>query len=591
MQQRPPLSSFNMQPSFNMQRQPSLSSFNMQGPLSSFNAASLKNKMNQAAYNARRYVSGAAGSVTGAVNSFINPNNPNNPNAAAVKPNRFASSRSKGSGSGVVGDGEYQMFTRAQLNDLYGNNSGKRPSSSSSLMDILNFGKGPVDSMIMMFQLYIALIASLSRLIENASSRGVSLLFGNEALINLFSVFLENALNIILNKKVGNMTLEQLHDSLKANQPKLEQMSALLISAVSVLAQGLSDICSKIAMEWVTKYLPGLLKSAAIGASGAAEAGINAATGGAFDEVMNIFSASAAVVGAAMKVINALASSSEDFSKAFKTVKDAYDKIIKLKDLFSQSPSEIAAELRDVATSATAAVIPQSAKDFADTLTSKTLDLKRNPFLKVSLGYGQNGEPSSQSPSSQLTQPSQSPSSQSPSSPSSPQSKVIDTLATSIKNDFGTAKDEASKLGINVKGLSDLAEKIKTNSKLALFLAQRFGMTVTGLQGSMLTRLADELEKTSGNPENASVRGLKFAGKNIRPIAAGLGKVSQHLDNASKFIYQGGSKSRDKNKMKSRKYLKNKKHLKRYMSNLRRKTAKKELDLLNGIHDFKSMIR
>jgi hypothetical protein len=587
MQQRP-LSSFNMQPSlssFNMQRQPSLSSFNMQGPLSSFNAASLKNKMNQAAYNARRYVSGAAGSVTGAVNSFINPNNPNNPNAAAVKPNRFASSGSKGSGSGVVGDGEYQMFTRAQLNDLYGNNSGKRPSSSSSLMGIFNFGKGPVDSMIMMFQLYIALIASLSRLIENASSRGISLLFGNEALINLFSVFLENALNIILNKKVANMTLEQLHESLKANQPKLEQMSALLINAVSALAQGLSDICSKIAMEWVAKYLPGLLKSAALGASGAAQAGINAATGGAFDEVMNIFSASAAVVGAAMKVINALASSSEDFSKAFKTVKDAYDKIIKLKDIFSQSPSEIAAELRDVATSATAAVIPQSAKDFADTLTSKTLDLKRNPFLKVSVGYGQNGEPSSQ-----LTQPSQSPSSQSPSSPSSPQSKVIDTLATSIKNDFGTAKDEASKLGINVKGLSDLAEKIKTNSKLALFLAQRFGMTVTGLQGSMLTRLADELEKTSGNPENASVRGLKFAGKNIRPIAAGLGKVSEHLDNASKFIYQGGSKSRDKNKMKSRKYLKNKKHLKRYMSNLRRKTAKKELDLLNGIRDFKSMI-
>jgi hypothetical protein len=297
-----------------------------------------------------------------------------------------------------------------------------------------------------------------------------------------------------------------------------------------------------------------------------------------------------------MKIINALASSGENFGEAFATVKKAYDEIINLIELFGKSPIEIAAGLRDVAASATAAVIPQSAKDFANTLTSKVLDLKRNPFLKVSVGYGQNGEPSSQltqpsqSPSSQSPS-SQSPSSQSPSSPSSPQSKVIDTLATSIKNDFGTAKDEASKLGINVKGLSDLAEKIKTNSKLALFLAQRFGMTVTGLQGSMLTRLADELEKTSGNPENASVRGLKFAGKNIRPIAAGLGKVSEHLDNASKFIYQGGSKSRDKNKMKSRKYLKNKKHLKRYMSNLRRKTAKKELDLLNGIRDFKSMIR
>ena len=552
-------------------------------PLLSFNAASLKNQMNQAAFqarqaasNARQYVSGAAGSVTGAVNSFINPN-------GTVKPNRFASSGSKGSGSGIVDDGEYKMFTRDQLNDLYGNNSGKH--KSSSLMDIFNFGKGPVDSMIMMFQLYIALIASLSRLIENASSRGVSLLFGNEALINLFSVFLENALNIILNKKVADMTLEQLHESLKANQPKLQQMSALLINAVSALAQGLSDICSKIAMEWVAKYLPGLLKSAAIGASGAAQAGVNAATGGAFDEVMNIFSASAAVVGAAMKVITALASSSEDFSKAFKTVKDAYDKITELKDLFSKSPSEISAGLRDVAVSATAAVIPQSAKDFANTLTSKTLDLKRNPFLKVSLGYGQNGEPSSPaSPSSA------SPSSQSPlsASPSPPQSKEIDTLATSIKNDFGTAKDEASKLGINVTGLSDLAEKIKTNSKLALFLAQRFGMTITGLQASMLTRLADEI-KDSGDPKNATVRGLNFVEKNIRPIATGLGNVSKHLDNASNFIYKGGSKSRDKNQTKSRKYFKNKKHLKRYMSNLRRKTAKKELDLLNGIRDLKSM--
>jgi len=564
-------------------------------PLLSFNAASLKNQMNQAAFqarqaasNARQYVSGAAGSVTGAVNSFINPN-------GTVKPNRFASSGSKDSGSGVVGDGEYKMFTRDQLNDLYGNNSGKRTSSFMNT-NFLSLGEGPVDSMIMMFQFYIALIAALSRLSMNAASMSASLLFGNEALINLFSVFLENALNIILNRKVGDMTLEELHESLKANQPKLQQMSALLINAVSALAQGLSDICSKIAMEWVAKYLPGLLKSAAIGASGAAQAGVNAATGGAFDEVMNIFSASAAVVGAAMKVITALAGSSEDFSKAFKTVKDAYDKITNLKDLFSKSPSEISAGLRDVAASATAAVIPQSAKDFANTFTSKTFDLKRNPFLKVSLGYGQNGEPSSQlTQLTQLTQSPSSPSSPSPSSPSSPpsqlspQSKEIDTLANKIKENFGTVKDIASKLGINVKGLSDLAEKIRTNSRLALFLAQRFGMTVTGIQGSMLTRLADEI-KDSGDPKNATVRGLNFVEKNIRPIAAGLGKVSDRFDKASKFIYQGGSKSRDKNKMKSRKYLKNQKYFKRYMSNLRRKTAKKELDLLNGIRDLKSMI-
>jgi hypothetical protein len=178
-----------------------------------------------------------------------------------------------------------------------------------------------------------------------------------------------------------------------------------------------------------------------------------------------------------------------------------------------------------------------------------------------------------------------------------PSESSIRNLANKIKENFGTVKDIASKFGITVTGLSDLAEKIRTNSNLALFLAQRFGMTVTGIQGSMLTRLADAIKheiKNSGDPENSTVRRLNFVEKNIRPVATGLNKVSKRLDNASNFIYKdsggGGSKSRDKNKMKSRKYLKNKKHLKRYMSNLRRKTAKKELDLLNGIRDFKSMI-
>ena len=577
MQQRqPPLSSFYMQ------RQPSLSSFNMQRQpsLSSFNAASLKNKMNQAAYNARQYVSGAAGSVTGAVNSFMNPN------AAAVKPNRFASSRSgSGSGSGVVGDGGYQMFTRAQLNDLYGNNSGKH--KSSSLMGIFNFGKGPVDSMIMMFQLYIALIASLSRLIENASSRGISLLFGNEALINLFSVFLENALNIILNKKVGDMTLEQLDESLKANQPKLQQMSALLINAVSALAQGLSDICSKIAMEWVTKYLPGLLKSAAIGASSAAEAGINAATMGAFGEVLEIFSASAAVVGAAMKVINALASSSEDFSKAFTTVKNAYDKITELKDLFSKSPSEISAGLRDVAASATAAVIPQSAKDFANTLTSKVLDLRPNPYLSAP-------------------------------APTTLGNAVGTTLGNAIGNAIGSATNKGLNKGVELglKGISGISKGIKGAASTIsnLFLTTPTGEPVNNGDGipikiSLWNRISKSLFdsamkkiKDSGKYGQVNATIVQYILRNpdilipFLPIPYNVAAVAFRLvQTYIKHVYQPktaaaptnvvGGNRRYKNKS-----IKNKKHLKRYMSNLRRKTAKKELDLLNGIRDFKSMI-
>ena len=580
------------------QRQPPLSSFNMQRPFSSFNTTSLRNQMNQAAFkarqaasNAKQFVSGAAGSVSGAVNSFINPN------AAAVKPNRFASSGSKGSGSGsgIVGDGGYPIYTRAQLNELYGNNSGKRTSSFMNT-NFLSLGEGPVDHMIMMFQLYIALIAALSRLSMNAASMSASLLFGNEALINLFSVFLENALNIILNRKVADMSFDELHQSLKDNQPKLEQMSALLINAMSTLAVGLSDICSKIATEWVAKVLPGLLQSSAKGVASAAKAGLAVATVGASDEVLDIISTSASTVGLIVKTIQGLASSAGDFSKALTTVQDAYKKLMELKDLFSKSPSEIAEAMRDAAVSATAAAIPQSAKDFANTFTSKAFDLKRNPFVKVSLGFGQNGEPSSSASSSASPPSASSP----PSSELTPPSESsIHNLASKIKENFGTVKDIASKFGITVTGLSDLAEKIRTNSKLALFLAQRFGMTVTGIQGSMLTRLADAIKheiKNSGDPENATVRGLNFVEKNIRPVAVGLGKVSDRLDKASKFIYKdgggGGSKSRDKNKnkMKSRKYLKNKKHFKRYMSNLRRKTAKKELDLLNGIRDFKSMI-
>ena len=582
------------------QRQPPLSSFNMQRPFSSFNTTSLRNQMNQAAFkarqaasNAKQFVSGAAGSVSGAVNSFINPN------AAAVKPNRFASSGSKGSGSGsgsgIVGDGGYPIYTRAQLNELYGNNSGKRTSSFMNT-NFLSLGEGPVDHMIMMFQLYIALIAALSRLSMNAASMSASLLFGNEALINLFSVFLENALNIILNRKVADMSFDELHQSLKDNQPQLEQMSALLINAMSTLAVGLSDICSKIATEWVAKVLPGLLQSSAKGVASAAKAGLAVATVGASDEVLDIISTSASTVGLIVKTIQGLASSAGDFSKALTTVQDAYKKLMELKDLFSKSPSEIAEAMRDAAVSATAAAIPQSAKDFANTFTSKALDLKRNPFVKVSLGFGQNGEPSSSASSSASPPSASSP----PSSELTPPSESsIHNLASKIKENFGTVKDIASKFGITVTGLSDLAEKIRTNSKLALFLAQRFGMTVTGIQGSMLTRLADAIKheiKNSGDPESATVRRLNFVEKNIRPVAVGLGKVSDRLDKASKFIYKdgggGGSKSRDKNKnkMKSRKYLKNKKHFKRYMSNLRRKTAKKELDLLNGIRDFKSMI-
>jgi len=561
----------------------------------------LANKAGQAASNARQFVSGAA-------NAFTNPNPASNP----VKANRFASSGDNGSGSGVASDGEYKMFTRAELNNLYGNGSGNRRFSFMNT-DFFSLGEGPIEHIIMMFQLYIALIAALSRLSMNAASMSASFLFGNETLINIFSIFLENALNLILNRNVADMTLKQLHQSLVDNKLKLQQMSALLINEMSALALGLSDVCSKIATDWVTNVLPGLLKSSAIGASSAAEAGINAATMGAFGELVEIFSAGAAAVGGMMKIMNGLQSNIGNFKEAYGKVSNAYDGLTKLTELFSKSPSEIAA-------AATAAVIPKALQKIANVAVDR-LSSPGNPDLSApttlgnavgttlgttlgnaigaatdkgvnylaNAGLDAANRLSTNLVNSGVRRVANAIKGEAaiPQSPP-PSESSIHNLANKIKENFGTVKNIASTIGINVTGLSDLAEKIRTNSKLALFLAQRFGMTVTGIQGSMLTRLADEI-KDSGDPKNATVRGLNFVEKNIRPIAAGLGKVSDRFDKASKFIYQGGSKSRDKNKMKSRKYLKNQKYFKRYMSNLRRKTAKKELDLLNGIRDLKSI--
>jgi hypothetical protein len=41
--------------------------------------------------------------------------------------------------------------------------------------------------------------------------------------------------------------------------------------------------------------------------------------------------------------------------------------------------------------------------------------------------------------------------------------------------------------------------------------------------------------------------------------------------------------------MKNRKYLKNTKQFNRYISNLRKKTAKKEVELIKSIQEFKSI--
>jgi hypothetical protein len=600
----------NMQP--NMQPRPRVSSFNMQPPLSSFlqssPTAALKNKMNQAAMKARQFVSGAA-------NAFSNPNASSNP----AKPNRFASSGS-GSGSGVVSDGEYKIFTRAELNDLYGNKSGNR---GFSLMNtnFFNLGNGPIEHIIMMFQLYIALIAALSRLSMNAASMGASFLFGNETLINLFSIFLENALNVILNRNVGDMTLDQLQKSLEDNKQKLQQMSALLINAMTPLALGLSDICSKIATDWVTNVLPGLLKNSAIGLGNAAQAGIDVVTMGAFGEILNIISISIHTVGGMLNIIAGLQRNAGNFSQAFNTVLSAQKKLMDLKDLFSKSPSEIAA-------AATAAAIPEAAQKLAnravDALTSignphltSASDANANDTNGVSVSTPGiiGATPLSDASSlSQLTTEERlrnlEQRLEKVAAPTVNPNPIPNLNLGNLGKGIANAGIQGVRNGVRTIG-SNLMRAATTFSD---FLKTPDGKTVKDAQGEPI-ETSWWKSKWKSLFDNA-INGIKNTGKygkvnatvvqyvlrnpdvlipflpfpyNIAAVAARLVQTYLryvHQQNPSTPVRVGGGGNRN-NINKSMKYKQ--KHLKKYMSNLRRKTAKKELQLLNGIRNLKNI--
>lgn len=529
------------------------------------------NKAGQVASNARQFVSGAA-------NAFTNPNAAN-PASNPVKANRFASSGNSSSGSGVASDGEYKMFTRAELNNLYGNGSGNRRFSFMNT-DFFSLGEGPIEHIIMMFQLYIALIAALSRLSMNAASMSASFLFGNETLINLFSIFLENALNLILNRNVANMSLDQLHKSLVDNKPKLQEMSALLINEISALALGLSDVCSKIATDWITNVLPGLLKSSAIGASSAAEAGINAATMGAFGELVEIFSAGAATVGGMMKIMNGLQSNIGNFKEAYGKVSNAYDGLVKLKELFSKSPSEIAA-------AATAAVIPPTVQKIADRAVGALA--VTNPFLSAPTTLG-NAVGTAIGAAT---------------------NKGINNIASAGLNAGLNAANKGVQLGL--KGISGISKGIKGAASTIsnLFLTTPTGNPVTDAAGtpikiSLWNRISKSLFdgamkkiKDSGKYGQVNATFVQYLIRHpdilipFLPIPYNVAAVAFRLvQTYVKHVYQPktavgavGGNRRYKNKS-----IKNKKYFKRYMSTLRRKTEKKELDLLNGIRDLKTMI-
>lgn len=93
-------------------------------------------------------------------------------NPATVAPvvapvNRVANSNSNSSDV-ATDDDKYEMFTRAQLNDLYRNENKSEKGFS--------LNNGAIEHIMMMFQLCIALIVSLSQLGKNAASMSASFL-------------------------------------------------------------------------------------------------------------------------------------------------------------------------------------------------------------------------------------------------------------------------------------------------------------------------------------------------------------------------------------------------------------------------------
>ena len=393
----------------------------------------------------------------------------------------------------AIGDGGVVEYTRQQLNDLYKKNA--KRSWNSGFGD--NGNAGYFDKLFFMFQLYIAFIYALM----NAANMGASFVFGNQTLQNLFSVFLESVLSMILKTNVSDLTPEQLRDLLEKNRPVIQQISAILINEASNLLVGLGDVCSKIAMDWVQNILPGLVKSAAIGIPSALEAAIPP-----LGEVVEIVNTGLALMASFMKMVGALERNFDNVSQGYSHVKDAYASLQKVKDLLSQSPG-------DILKSATSAVVTPAVTAAAQSALDQALS--PNPYLNP---------------------------------------------------------------------LGNIAGKVRNNYELAKYGAKRLGTTVTGLAGNMGTRLADELENVAGQPELPSVQGIKAVGKNIvRPVASGFNKISRRLDEMSRG---GGGR---KMKMKSRKYSKNPQQFNKYISNLRRKTAKKEMQLLNSIRELKSI--
>ena len=178
---------------------------------------------------------------------------------------------------------------------------------------------------------------------------------------NAFSNFLINALNMILNVNIRELNPEQIRDLLERNRPVLQQISDILIDEASQLLVGLSDVCKKVATDWMQNVVPGLVKSAAIGIPSAIEAAIPP-----LGEVVDIVTTGMAVMGGFMKLVDGVQRNYDTISQGFSQVQDAYDSLQEVKDLLIQQPAEIVKN-------ATSAVITPRADDIARQVVQRAL--------------------------------------------------------------------------------------------------------------------------------------------------------------------------------------------------------------------------
>lgn len=484
------------------------------------------------------------------------------------------------------GDGSLVKYTRQQFDDLYKANI-KRSSSYSGV----NSGDGGYfDKLFFIFQLYIAFINALM----NAANMSASFIFGNGSLQQIFSIFLSNVLNMILKTNVADLTPEQLRDLLEKNRPILQQISKIIIDEASQLLVGLSDVCAKIAMDWVQNVLPGLVKSAAIGVPSAVEAAIPP-----LGEVVEIVNTVLALMGTFMKMVGAIQRNVDNVSQGVGHVKSAYDSLQKVRQLLSKDPSEIA----KIATSAVVSPALNTAAENFLTSVSKPLTTE------------------APSPSPPPPVPTQAPDLQSAmpaSAPSSP--SHMRNLFNIGKNVVNNAARSAAKEGISrfsramsnaldtptpsVPAVTDSKGEPITTSFWNNSWKKLFDFAINKLKSSK--EAMDRIRLNSGIGENgkplASTIVIEYVLKHpdilipFLPVPYNIAAVAVRLvqtyiervrEQKAATASSGGGTS--KNRMKHRKYLKNTKHFHRYISNLRKKTAKKELELVNSIQELKNM--